>query len=126
MPLLRGKHLANAFLEHLERFNRKERFFLLACALQNAQKFALHQAFLERLSQAVGVAFAAMDYHLDWIYASAFLSHAPEDEGIRVKDGIIYARDEICIAATQEDVDLLVAFADKDAPERDASGSYRS
>ncbi|MBI2434978.1 MAG: hypothetical protein HYV26_19150 [Candidatus Hydrogenedentes bacterium] len=105
----------NAFLENLDLFNRKERFFLLARALQDSARFRLHEEFRKKLSKAVGVevpddAFAAMDYHLDWIFASAFLAYPDEN----ANEHKAYMRDKKCIAGSQEDVDLLVAFPEKD------------
>ena len=67
----------------LESFNRKERFFLVGQALGNP-RFKLSRDFRTRLGKAVGLeengikipanAFAAMDYHLDWVAASLFLA----------------------------------------------------
>jgi hypothetical protein len=45
-----------------------------------------------------------MDYHLDWIYASLYLTARADDDAIHVNT----SRKQI--SATQEDVDLLVAF----------------
>jgi len=65
-------------MEHLESFNRKERFFLIGDARGN-RAFQLSADFRARLSEAFGIeppssAFVAMDYHLDWIHASLFLT----------------------------------------------------
>ena len=61
-------------IELLERFNRKERYFLIGQALGNAG-FCLSEEFRCRIGGRIGVsvppnAFTAMDYHLDWIAAS--------------------------------------------------------
>ena len=71
-------------LEHLESFNRKERFFLIGEALGN-RAFQLSTDFRTRLSEAFGIeppssAFVAMDYHLDWIHASLFLTLPGNDD----------------------------------------------
>src|SRR4051812_23440982 len=62
------------FLEYLRRLNRKERFFLVGMALGNPS-FELAPAFRDLIGGALGLkiphdSFVAMDYHLDWIYAS--------------------------------------------------------
>ena len=61
-------------IEVLEQFNRKERFFLIGQALGN-EDFPLSKSFRKALGEEIGIdiprgAFAAMDYHLDWIAAS--------------------------------------------------------
>ena len=98
----------NRFITNLRRFNRKERFFLVGWALGN-REFRLDPAFRGELSSALnldvsGGAFVAMDYHLDWIYASAFLSAADDAEAIHSNaDGLV--------SGSQEDMDLVVAFS---------------
>jgi hypothetical protein len=101
----------NEFLTNLKKFNRKERFFLVGEALGNPD-FKLSANFVGKiqkslpgLSQPIPAdAFVAMDYHLDWIYASLFLCVNPPAR--------FYSRDQKLITANQEDVDLLVAFSD--------------
>ena len=97
----------------LESFNRKERFFLVAQALGNPG-FELSTGFREKLGKAVGLdrqgieipacAFAAMDYHLDWLQASLVLSRNIQEE---VFD---FPNTGDAIKGTQEDIDLLIAF----------------
>ena len=63
-------------MEHLESFNREERFFLVGTALGNPD-FQLSTDFQTKLNTAFGIqppnsAFVAMDYHLDWLHASPF------------------------------------------------------
>ena len=104
----------------LESFNRKERFFLVAQALGNP-KFTLSREFRLQLGETVGLAeqgieipscaFAAMDYHLDWIAASL----AKWESGKAGKaDKSVFSNpgkgDERDIQGNQEDIDLLVAF----------------
>ena len=65
-------------MEHLESFNRKERFFLVGNALGNPD-FQLSTDFQTKLNTAFGIqppnsAFVAMDYHLDWLHAGPFLA----------------------------------------------------
>ena len=93
-------------IERLASFNRKERFYLIGWALGN-QQFTLSSSFRQELGEVLGLsipvdAYAAMDYHLDWIYASLFLSAESARSGPYENQGQI--------GATQEDVDLLVAF----------------
>ena len=99
----------------LESFNRKERFFLVAQALGNP-KFTLSREFRLQLGEAVGLAkqgieippcaFAAMDYHLNWVHASLVLAHCTDDQGKKDLLG------NGGIVNSQQDVDLLVAFKD--------------
>ncbi len=66
------------FVEYLRRFDRKERFYLIGWAL-GRPTFQLDDGFRKSLGSKLGlgippVAFVAMDYHLNWIYAAAYLS----------------------------------------------------
>ena len=59
-------------IELLESFNRKERYFLIRQAVGG---FKLSDEFRRELGNATGLAipqdaFAAMDYHLDWLTAA--------------------------------------------------------
>ena len=99
-------------IEHLESFNRKERFFLIGDALGN-RAFQLSTDFRARLSAAFGIqppssAFVAMDYHLDWIHASLFLTLPGNDEEA------VHLNTETVVSGNQEDVDLLIAFEEGD------------
>ena len=99
-------------IEQLESFNRKERFFLIGDALGN-RAFQLSNDFRARLSAAFGIqtpsrAFVAMDYHLDWIHASLFLT-LPE-----IDQEAVHLNTDSVATGTQEDVDLLVAFEEGD------------
>ncbi|WP_340111012.1 hypothetical protein [Maribellus mangrovi] len=101
----------NELINNLRKFNRKERFFLVGTALGN-EKFEMADSFKSALQKTLtsmnqeipSTAFVAMDYHLDWIYASLYLSTNP------IKT--VNVRDPKLITANQEDVDLLVAFPD--------------
>lgn len=93
-------------LEYLESFNRKERFFLVGTAL-GSPKFRLAPSFRARLGEAFSVqvpgnAFAAMDYHLDWIHASLFLPGREDDP--------VHPNTPRIVSGNQEDTALLVAF----------------
>ena len=95
-------------MQHLESFNRKERFFLIGDAL-GTPHFQLSTDFRSRLSAAFGIqppssAFVAMDYHLDWIHASLFLTLPGNDEDA------VHPNTDTVATGNQEDVDLLVAF----------------
>lgn len=103
----------NILIDNLRKFNRKERFYLVGNALGNPD-FKLSDTFKSALQNSVAGlnqeipsnAFVAMDYHLDWIYASLYISSFPNRK--------VYKRDSKLIIANQEDVDLLVAFPDCD------------
>lgn len=101
-------NMANLF-SYLGGFNRKERFFLIGMVLDNAT-FRLPSSFRTTLGDALGLhvpenAFAAMDYHLDWLAASLFLAAHNGSSGP-------YPRDPEIFTATQEDLDFLVAYED--------------
>jgi len=94
-------------LRHMREFNRKERFFLVGMALGNPH-FKLGDTFRGSLAQTLDLkvpenALVAMDYHLDWLSASLFLAANSGHPGP-------YVQDKTLISATQEDIDLLVAF----------------
>ena len=95
-------------LEHLESFNRKERFFLVGNALGNPD-FRLSAEFQMKFRESFGIqppnnAFVAMDYHLDWLHAGLFLALPENDE-----EGV-HPNTETVASGNQEDIDLLVAF----------------
>ena len=97
-------------LELLESFNRKERFFLIRHALGN---FQLSNEFRRELGDAISLpiprnAFAAMDYHLEWLTA-ALHAHDRGDS-----HGIFDNPQQQLVKGNQEDTDLLVAFGDKE------------
>lgn len=106
-------------LTTLESFNRKERFFLVAQALNDERpaSFKLSGAFRQELGKAVGLteqgiaipadAFAAMDYHLNWVHAALVLSHHTDESERRSRLDI-----EGATESNQRDIDLLVAFKD--------------
>ncbi len=100
--------VANPFINNLRSLNRKERFFLVGWALGN-REFRLGPAFRRLLSSVVNPSvpsdsFVAMDYHLDWIYASAFLAATGDANTVHPnKDGLV--------SGSQEDMDLVVAFS---------------
>ena len=98
----------SAIIQQLRGFNRKERYFLVGLALGN-QEFRLSDTFRCKLGKLLTLdipanAFAAMDYHLDWIYASLFLAANSHASSPYPRTGEI--------TATQQDVDFLVAFED--------------
>ena len=127
-------HHGATVLQLLERFNRKERFFLLGLALGNA-RFQLSGEFRSATSQALKQcpgwgtrevprdALCWMDYHMDWIWAALELHGAaptktgfpspvwPRDPKRKIRPG---EPEVLNVNANQEDVDLLVAFEDRD------------
>ncbi|EGQ8540915.1 hypothetical protein HJ055_22485 [Vibrio parahaemolyticus] len=95
-------------IEYLKSFNRKERFHLVGQLLGNSE-FNLDPNVLRKILDLLQLDtptcyFSAMDYHLDWIYASLDLAF---NYGYEPK-----LRDYACISATQEDVDFILAFVD--------------
>ncbi len=100
----------------LEKFNRKERFHLLAWALERPH-FELGETFRRTIETELkgelrasipDDAFVAMDYHLNWIYAALVVaSHG----GVgRTFENPLVLDDHRMIRGNQEDLDLVVAF----------------
>ena len=93
--------------KYLRDFNSKERSFLVGQILGNPG-FTLSSEFREKLRELLEIpipadALSAMDYHIDWLYASLRLA----------KDGDpskVYPNDDYKIKAHQEDVAWLIAF----------------
>jgi hypothetical protein len=96
----------NNLIEILKSFNRKERFHLVKMILGG---FKVSDEF-RTLLKIHGIEipkdhFAAMDYHIDWIYASLVCCFEGRDEkSIFKNDGRI--------SASQEDIDFLIAYKD--------------
>lgn len=96
----------NNVVSNLKAFNRKERFFLIGTALGNLD-FKLCKEFKDLINKALKLdipddAFTAMDYHLDWVYASVVLSRDGNTK--------IHSNQQRLIHASLEDSDLLVAY----------------
>lgn len=108
--------MSNNLIDNLKSFNRKERFYLIGQMLGNPD-FRMDDTQLDEISRLIKVKipseyFAAMDYHLDWIYASLFLTQ-DYDENIFTRNFIDNDKKvDLQISGTQEDVDFLLAFID--------------
>ena len=94
-------------IEYLKDFNSKERFFLAGQILGNPS-FTPSSEFREKLSDLLEIsipadALSAMDYHIDWLYASLNLA---KDNDLSK----IYPNVNRFIKAQQEDIDWLIAF----------------
>jgi hypothetical protein len=109
--------MSKKLIENLKSFNRKERFYLVGQMLGNPD-FRMDDKQLDKISELIYTQipreyFAAMDYHLDWIYASLRLTENNTDIAFKrnfiEKDGI---KIDYQISGTQEDVDFLLAFVD--------------
>ena len=96
----------SSIIENLRLFNSKERYFLVDYALEGG--FKLSGKFCKDVNKGLKLdmpespLFAAMDYHLDWILASLKLAKEP--------DSLIFPNSSKGIEATQEDIDLIIAF----------------
>jgi hypothetical protein len=96
-------------IDNLRSFNSKERFFLVGHALGN-KNFSLSQAFKKAIVNMLRLeipsdSFTAMDYHLDWLYASLYLTFNGDYSQIFTNtDGLI--------KGNQEDIDLFIAFSE--------------
>lgn len=99
-------------IQWLRQLNWKERYYLIEHAL-GTDGFKLSPKFREQLGDEIGFAvpagaFAAMDYHLDWLYAALKLS----DDGIT--SDLYTGQTENVATGTQLDTDLLVVFRQGD------------
>lgn len=95
-------------LKTLKAFNRKERYFLVRQVIGDPE-FKLCDDFRKILNLKFSLnipqnAYTAMDYHLDWIYATLELS---KDKGFEIR-----SNENRIIHASAEDIDFLVAFED--------------
>jgi len=105
-------------ISNLRSFNRKERFYLIGQMLGNPE-FRMDDNQLDKISNLIGLTiprkyFSAMDYHLDWIYASLYLTQ--NNPTGRVERNFIEENEietDYQISGTQEDVDFLLAFVDE-------------
>ncbi|KXU81343.1 hypothetical protein [Aeromonas enteropelogenes] len=109
--------MSNELIKNLKSFNRKERFYLIGQMLGNPE-FRMDDNQLDKISKLIGLTiprkyFAAIDYHLDWIYASLYLtknnSKSCVERNFIEENGIAI---DYQISGTQEDVDFLLAFVD--------------
>ena len=99
-------------IDCLSSFNSKERFFLVGQILGNPH-FNLSKDFCKDINDKLRInisdnsneTFAAMDYHLDWLYAS--LKIATENG-----NNTIYSNKDKIIKAQQEDIDFIIAYKD--------------
>lgn len=99
-------------IEFLGVFNSKERFFLVGEALGN-RAFKLAPEFRDRLKEAAKLerpipsdAFSAMDYHIDWLYASLAMAFGRESAKLHENN----YRGQHIIHGQQEDIDWLIAY----------------
>ena len=97
-------------IEHLQTFNRKERFILLEEALGSCT-FRLHDDFRKKLAKCLSLkfeipacAYVAMDYHIGWIQMAVHLKDR------EIPNSPIPIKGVEGINDNQQDVDLLVAF----------------
>jgi hypothetical protein len=100
----------NELVKNLQSFNSKERFFLIGQMLGNTE-FKLSAETINELNTSLDLelkiptdVFSAMDYHLDWLYASLRITKEYPD------NNKIYSNEEGIIKAQQEDIDYLVVF----------------
>lgn len=107
----------NTLIERLKHFNAKERYFLLRQVL-GKNNFRLDQKLRSDLEKALGIEipqdaplFAAMDYHLDWIYAAL---QDPQDNEPQPNPDMGKESGGKLIRASQEDIDFLIAFEKDD------------
>ena len=104
--------MAHNVIENLQKLNSKERFWLIGHALGN-DGFHVSAPFRSELATALGNkttvpenAFVAMDYHLDWLFASLQMAFHLEASKVYPPAPEI--------TGNQEDADLLIAFESSD------------
>ncbi|HEH9401710.1 TPA: hypothetical protein SIA35_003792 [Aeromonas sobria] len=108
--------MSKNLIDNLKSFNRKERFYLVGQMLGNPE-FRMDKTPLDEISKLIKVKipseyFAAMDYHLDWVYASLFLTHEHDEKPFPRNFIDNNKKVDLQISGTQEDVDFLLAFVD--------------
>ncbi|MGN5133471.1 hypothetical protein ACTG2E_05490 [Aeromonas veronii] len=108
--------MSNNLIDNLKSFNRKERFYLIGQMLGNPE-FRMDKTQLDEISKLIGITipgeyFAAMDYHLDWIYASLFLTQEHDEKTFPRNFIDNNKKVDLQISGTQEDVDFILAFVD--------------
>lgn len=99
-------------VEALKRFNRKERYWLVADAV-GEPFLTLSPAFIDKINLALEAnvpsnAWWAFDYHLDWLYA--VLSAGSDFNIDRLMREPPRTNAPEVIKGNQEDVDLVIAF----------------
>ena len=109
-------------IDIMKKFNRKERFYLIKTAL-GEDSFCLSDDFREELKKHFSLeipknVFVAMDYHLDWIYASLYIYRNKIDyeneEIYKKKENKYTIENDSNITGTQQDIDLIIAFENND------------
>jgi len=120
--------LATTLVQNLKELNAKERDHLMRFAylgateayegdtkrwLSDEMLSALKPQLADiHLSPSARCVFAAMDYHLDWLYAALFRTYKGGETGV-LDDGSPCKDDSLRpIIGILEDLDLLVVFAD--------------
>lgn len=128
MPTFTMTKLAAALVQNLKDLNAKERDHLMRFAYlgvtdayEENTDIWLSKGMLDalkpqlagtRLNSSKRCVFAAMDYHLDWFYAALVRTCKGEESGA-LKDDSPCEDDSLRpITGNQEDIDLLVVFAD--------------
>lgn len=110
--------MSKELIKYLKSFNRKERFYLIGQMLGNPE-FRMDEKQLDEISRLIELKipkeyFAAMDYHLDWIYASLLLTQSNSKNKAFERNFIDKDKKvDLQISGTQEDVDFLLAFVDE-------------
>jgi hypothetical protein len=117
--------IVSDLVDHLQRFNRKERFLLVGQALGNPC-FMPGDDFRVALGDCLGRtipenAYCAMDYHLDWLFAALMWTYHAADINTPVerefterhpKSGELV---DLKVTGNQSDMDLVVAWVDERA-----------
>lgn len=106
-------------ISNLETLNRKERFHLLT-QIMGDNAFKPAPEFLRDIRDKLAIPnidylncqFAAMDYHLDWIYGALFATAKHIDLRTSSGDVGVVPKVEKLVSGTQQDIDFIMAFPD--------------
>lgn len=102
---------------YLRKFNRKERYFLIKEALC-LEDFKLGDKFRDDFEKALSIkipkeAYAAMDYHLDWIDVSLRL-WKKKIELNKIFENDFNEKGKSQLNSNQEDIDFIIAYMDEE------------
>ena len=109
--------MSSDLIDHLERFDRKERPLLFRLVTSSDDRLVLNHPFRDLLQSAIDdepiprEAFVAFDYHLNWLHAAIQLTHGDWEIGKPAPKATVPSEgSRKAIERNQEDIDLLVAW----------------
>jgi hypothetical protein len=113
-----SKHIL--LINNLEALNRKERYYLLLeiireNAFKPSKRFikSLRNKLVEPAITRSNLQFAAMDYHLDWIYAALYATTENIDLKVKQENTNVAVKNNGLVSGAQQDIDFIMAFSDE-------------